>query len=69
MRLANNPAEATAGLPLRFVSRHEPCAGLMDEMSIYSRALSASEIQDIYRAGAGSTLRKILKSPKDKGTY
>ena len=42
-------------------------AGLLDEVSIYSRALSSPEVQAIYKAGSAGKCRgrKVLHSPKD----
>jgi len=40
-------AQGTGGLPMYFFN------GLLDEVSLYNRALTASEIQAIYAAGSG----------------
>ena len=44
------------GTPYRF-------AGVMDEVSLYSRALSDAELQAIYQAGAGGKCRTTVTNP------
>jgi cytoskeletal protein CcmA (bactofilin family) len=49
--------EASQAHGVMFSSSGEPLDGLLDEIAIYNRALSASEIQAIYNAGGAGMCR------------